>query len=47
MLVFFSLYIFCSFATFSILLLLITYDFVVYVCAPYSQKGKNNYFATG
>ena len=45
MLVFFSLYIFCSFATFSILLLLITYDFVVYVCAPYSQKGKNNYFA--
>ena len=46
MLVFFTIYIFCSFPTFSMPLILIACDFVS-MYPSHSQKGKNIYFATG
>ena len=46
MLVFFTIYIFCSFLTFSMPLILIACDFVS-MYPSHSQKGKNIYFATG
>ena len=46
MLVFFTIYIFCSFPTFIMPLILIACDFVS-MYPSHSQKGKNIYFATG
>ena len=46
MLVFFSIYIFCSFTALNMLLILIACDFVS-MYPSHSQKGKNVYFATG
>ena len=46
MVVFFSIYIFCSFVALSMPLILVAWDFMS-IYPSHSQKGKNKHFAIG